>query len=64
TGVSDNPKLTEKVAGNEEWKNHELSWYSVDHLDDVKFENSLESLLFLKKERDIFTQTGSSVFWE
>ena len=63
TSASDNPKMNEKINGNEEWKGRELSWYPVDHLDDVTLENSLEGLLFLKKEREIFTQTGSSVFW-
>ena len=64
TSVSDNPKMDEKIKGNEEWKDGLLSWYPVDHLEDVKFENSLEGLLFLKSEREIFTRTGSSGFWK
>jgi ADP-ribose pyrophosphatase YjhB (NUDIX family) len=64
TSVVGNPDMNVKVPGNEEWKDCELSWYPIDELDDVKLENSLEGLIFLKKEREIFTQDGSSIFWK
>ena len=59
-----NPKLDERVVGNDEWKDHELSWNSVDHLDEVKLENTLEGFIFLKEERESFTKTGKSIFWK
>ena len=62
--TSGNLEATEKVSGNEEWKDRTLTWYPVDHLDDVKFMNSLEGLLFLKKERANFIETGNSIFWK
>jgi len=59
----DKMDLEKEVSGNDEWNHHNLSWYHVDKLDNVTFENSLEGLLFLKKERNLFIQTGSSVLW-
>ncbi len=51
------------VSGNNEWNHHKLSWYPVDQLENVTFENSLEGLLFLKNERNQFITTGRSVLW-
>lgn len=61
--ASGNPKLNEAIPGNEEWIDNKLSWYPLDNLEDVKFENSLEGLLFVKKEREMFDKTGNSIFW-
>lgn len=46
TSASDNPEVNEKISGNEEWIDRELSWYSVDQLDDVILDNSLEVIFF------------------
>ncbi len=62
--VSGTPKLNERIQGNEEWTECELSWYPVDKLEDVKLDNSLEGLLFVKREREIFDRTGNSIFWK
>jgi len=55
--------LEKDVSGNNEWNHHKLTWYSVDQLKNVTFENSLEGLQFLKNERSLFVETGRSVLW-
>jgi ADP-ribose pyrophosphatase YjhB (NUDIX family) len=61
--VSQNYDIKERVSGNKEWKNQELSWYSVDRLNNCLQENSLEGLLFVKQERSAFRKTNSSALW-
>jgi hypothetical protein len=61
--VSKTPKPNEHVYGNEEWAERRLSWYSGEELERIKFENSLEGLLFVKNDRERFEKTGNSIFW-
>ena len=61
--VADVVDVSENIKGNEEWSDSRLAWYPVDRLEYFTPTNSLEGLLFVKDEWEMFQGSGKCVLW-
>jgi ADP-ribose pyrophosphatase YjhB (NUDIX family) len=61
--TKENPDVESSVIGNEEWEGSHLRWYSVQNLEMFAYSNSLESVVFVKEEREKFDRNEANAFW-
>ncbi|MFW9980238.1 MAG: NUDIX hydrolase [Candidatus Thorarchaeota archaeon] len=55
--------LSSAVQGNEEWEDRRLEWHSIQQMERMTRENSLEGVVFAKDDRKKKERGGPSVLW-
>jgi hypothetical protein len=61
--VKEQPDVTKPVPGNDDWTNREFHWHPIETLHALDNSKILEGLVFAKKDRQQFDNTGKSFIW-